>query len=62
MTSVRNISFSNAENFLIQISYTEAKESQIREHAQKTEALEETCQDYENTINQFRDLVMQLQR
>jgi dynactin 1 len=34
---------------------------QIREHLRKIEALEETCQDYENTINQFRELVMQLQ-
>ncbi len=23
--------------------------------------LEDSCQDYENTINQFRDLVLQLQ-
>ncbi|KAF9478081.1 dynactin [Pholiota conissans] len=39
----------------------EAKQSVIREHARKIESLEETCQDYEGTITQFRDLVMQLQ-
>ncbi|KDR85814.1 hypothetical protein GALMADRAFT_234908 [Galerina marginata CBS 339.88] len=39
----------------------EAKDTQLREHVRKIEALEETCLDYENTIGQFRELVMQLQ-
>lgn len=47
----------NQSNFMI----SEAKDTQIREHLRKIEALEETCSDYENTINQFRDLVLQLQ-
>ena len=47
----------NYYNFL----KSEAKETQVREHLRKIEALEETCADYENTINQFRDLVLQLQ-
>ena len=38
------------------------RDLQIREHVHKIEALEETCLDLENTINQFRELVMQLQR
>ncbi|KAF5385085.1 hypothetical protein D9615_001067 [Tricholomella constricta] len=37
------------------------KDVQIREHVQKVEALEEACQDLENTITQFRELVLQLQ-
>ncbi|KAG5644147.1 hypothetical protein DXG03_009041 [Asterophora parasitica] len=37
------------------------KDVEIREHVQKVEALEEACQDLENTITQFRELVMQLQ-
>ena len=40
---------------------TEAKEAQIREHLRKVESLEETCIDYEGTIQQFRELVLQLQ-
>ena len=40
---------------------TEMKDLQIREQTRKVEALEEVCQDMENTINQFRDLVLQLQ-
>ena len=40
---------------------TEAKEAQIREHLRKVESLEETCVDYEGTIQQFRELVLQLQ-
>ncbi|KIL71443.1 hypothetical protein M378DRAFT_93968 [Amanita muscaria Koide BX008] len=39
----------------------EAKEVQLREHARKTESLEDTIQDLEGTINQFRELVVQLQ-
>ncbi|KAF9567724.1 dynactin [Agrocybe pediades] len=39
----------------------EAKEAQIRENLRKIGALEESCLDYENTIQQFRELVMQLQ-
>ena len=38
------------------------KDLQIREHVHKIETLEETCLDLENTINQFRELVIQLQR
>ncbi|RDB28736.1 Dynactin, isoform [Hypsizygus marmoreus] len=37
------------------------KDVQIRDHAQKIETLEDACQDLENTISQFRELVMQLQ-
>jgi dynactin 1 len=40
---------------------TEAKEVQVREHLRKIESLEETCVDYEGTIQQFRELVLQLQ-
>ncbi|KAF9011292.1 dynactin [Cyathus striatus] len=39
----------------------DAKDVEIREHTRKIESLEEACQDYENTIMQFRELVMQLQ-
>ncbi|KAJ8507158.1 hypothetical protein ONZ45_g10447 [Pleurotus djamor] len=39
----------------------DAKDSEIREHIRKSEALEETCQDLEGTISQFRELVVQLQ-
>ena len=39
----------------------EAKEAQIRDLQRKIDALEETCLDYEGTIAQFRELVMQLQ-
>ena len=35
-------------------------DAQIREHVHKVGTLEETCLDLENTINQFRELVMQL--
>ena len=38
------------------------RDLQIREHVLKIETLEETCLDLENTINQFRELVLQLQR
>ncbi|GLB43572.1 putative dynein associated protein [Lyophyllum shimeji] len=37
------------------------KDAEIREHLQKIETLEEACQDLENTISQFRELVLQLQ-
>ena len=40
----------------------EAKEAQIREHARKNEELEDTIQDLEGTIGQFRELVVQLQK
>lgn len=43
-------------------SLLELKDAQVREHARKVEALEESCQDLENTVGQFRDLVLQLQR
>ncbi|TFK42165.1 dynactin [Crucibulum laeve] len=39
----------------------ESKDTQIREQQRKIELLEEGCQDLEGTINQFRDLVLQLQ-
>ncbi|KIM47423.1 hypothetical protein M413DRAFT_439091 [Hebeloma cylindrosporum] len=39
----------------------EAKEAQVREYLRKVEVLEETCVDYEGTIQQFRELVLQLQ-
>ncbi|KAL4067219.1 dynein associated protein-domain-containing protein [Scleroderma yunnanense] len=38
-----------------------AKETQIREHVQKISTLEDACQDLDNTIGQFRELVLQLQ-
>jgi hypothetical protein len=37
------------------------KDVQIREQTRKVEALEESCQDLDSTITQFRDLVLQLQ-
>ena len=43
------------------ISFAEQKETQIREQTRKIADLEDTCQDYEGTISQFRELVMQLQ-
>ncbi|KAJ2935346.1 hypothetical protein H1R20_g1748, partial [Candolleomyces eurysporus] len=39
----------------------EAKDMQIQAHLRKVTSLEEGCQDYENTITQFRELVLQLQ-
>ncbi|KAF8971830.1 dynactin [Flammula alnicola] len=39
----------------------EGKDTQLREHLRKIGDLEETCLDYENTIQQFRELVIQLQ-
>lgn len=49
------------------ISYTthflaEQCDIQIREHQRKLDALEETCSDYANTVRQFHELVMQLQK
>ncbi|CCL98838.1 uncharacterized protein FIBRA_00843 [Fibroporia radiculosa] len=38
-----------------------AKDVQLREQASRIVTLEEACQDLENTIVQFRELVMQLQ-
>jgi dynactin 1 len=38
------------------------KDVQIRDQTRRVEVLEENCQDLEGTINQFRDLVLQLQR
>lgn len=35
---------------------------QIRENQRKVESLEETCQDLEGTISQFRELVLNLQK
>ncbi|KAH8119806.1 dynactin [Phellopilus nigrolimitatus] len=39
----------------------EQKDSQSREQAHKISDLEDACQDFEGTINQFRELVLQLQ-
>ncbi|EJD45781.1 hypothetical protein AURDEDRAFT_87692 [Auricularia subglabra TFB-10046 SS5] len=39
----------------------EMKDTQAREQARKIDQLEEALQDYEQTISQFRDLVVQLQ-
>ncbi|KAG6334284.1 hypothetical protein ID866_4799 [Astraeus odoratus] len=39
----------------------EAKDGKIREHLQKISTLEDACQDLDNTIGQFRELVLQLQ-
>ena len=40
----------------------EFKETQIREHASKIDALEDSVLDSEGTIVQFRELVNQLQQ
>ncbi|KAG6889336.1 hypothetical protein C0995_001744 [Termitomyces sp. Mi166 len=37
------------------------KDAQIQQHVQRTEVLEDTCQDLESTITKFRDLVLTLQ-
>ncbi|KAG6380679.1 dynein associated protein-domain-containing protein [Boletus reticuloceps] len=39
----------------------DSKDIHIREHSQKISTLEDACQDLENTITQFRELVLQLQ-
>ncbi|KAG9313881.1 dynein associated protein-domain-containing protein [Chiua virens] len=39
----------------------DSRDSQIREHLQRVSTLEDACQDLENTITQFRELVLQLQ-
>jgi dynactin 1 len=39
----------------------DAKDIDAQEQAHKIEELEDSLQDYEGTINQFRDLVLQLQ-
>lgn len=41
---------------------TESKETQLREHVRKIESLEDACLDLEGTIEQFRDLVLRLQK
>ena len=43
------------------VAWTDVKDTQIRDHLRKIETLEESCQDLDNTINQFREFVMQLQ-
>jgi hypothetical protein len=48
-----------SHNFFFRLE--EVKEAQIREHLRKVEGLEEICIDYEGTIQQFRELVLQLQ-
>ena len=40
----------------------ERKETEIRDHVRKIEILEEACVDLEGTIEQFRDLVLRLQK
>lgn len=39
----------------------DAKDIQIHEQNRKIQSLEETCQDLEGTIVQFRELVLSLQ-
>ncbi|KAI6012667.1 dynein associated protein-domain-containing protein [Pisolithus orientalis] len=39
----------------------DSKDGQIREQLQKISTLEDACQDLDNTIGQFRELVLQLQ-
>ena len=39
----------------------DAKDTEIFEQSQKIKALEDACQDFEGTILQFRELVLQLQ-
>lgn len=41
--------------------FAEQKESLIREQVRKINELEDACQDFEGTISQFRELVLQLQ-
>ena len=52
--------FSRASNHFL-IVFTAQKEMSIRDQANKVMELEDACQDFEMTIGQFRDLVMQLQ-
>lgn len=40
---------------------SEQKDAQNREQTRKISELEDVCLDLEGTINQFRELVMQLQ-
>ena len=54
------LSFSRASNHLL-IVFTAQKEMAVRDQANKVMELEDACQDFEMTIGQFRDLVMQLQ-
>jgi len=54
-------SWLNSTRLHIFIAYIETKETMIRENLRKIGSLEENCLDYENTIQQFRELVMQLQ-
>ena len=44
-----------------QIFNTEQRDTQIREHLSKIGSLEESYQDLEGTVTQFRELVLQLQ-
>jgi dynactin 1 len=41
--------------------FADAKDIQIREQMRRADSLEDMCQDLENTISQFRELVLQLQ-
>lgn len=43
------------------INCTELKDTQLRDQTRKIESFEESTQDLEGTIVQFRELVMQLQ-
>jgi len=56
------VEFQNSSGiwYLNFFSPTEAKEAQVREHLRKVESLEEVCVDYEGTIQQFREPVLQL--
>ena len=56
-----NINISSDTCVIIFFRLKEVKEAQIREHLRKVEGLEEICVDYEGTIQQFRELVLQLQ-
>lgn len=52
--------FPTCTTFLTAVS--DMKDIQNRDHLQRISALEDACQDLEGTINQFRELVLQLQR
>ncbi len=41
---------------------TEQRDTLTREYHRKIDSLEEACLDYDGTIQQFRELVMQLQK
>lgn len=49
------------DSFLL-CNSSDYKDLQLREHKKRNESLEESVADYENTILQFRELVLSLQR